>query len=485
MIDTRLTWLYYLSPNPEKTLIDVQKGLDNLAIKTLQETFNRKGVNHVLFRQCNDETVVPRTFLLPKQLDCDIYLRLFKSRNKTESIGLLLTDNSDFEVCEYSVFPNWENPRWCIPINRSLRPGKMSRMIQPSKLFSRAVTFIYRMLKVCNCDHYVFTSRLVVAHKKHNTLNDFFGCFGPDVKTGIVYTGSFGPLQKFTVELTTGDDVPFGYAKFGHSEYAITAIQNEQQAFDRLSGVCLEKVVVPELLEAQLPAFLKNKTLIVKSLDGGKALRKIDNIVISGLAELYSSTKVISGITVKKYISDLIGSLQEIDCTLLGAEYCEVKGEVSSILDCVSNYYSSTLICPLSLSHGDFTRWNVRADNSKIFVIDWEEAALRPPGHDLLSFLMAEYLLVKNLGPLKTSRLITRDINKGVLNLYLNKINWKMQMQQSHLGILFLASTLRQNLWHATFHSALKYPVKSNLQKYVTTTQLTIDSLIGENCIEI
>lgn len=484
MIDTRLTWITYFSPNPEKIVIVLPQMIEAATIKTLLDQCGEKGQPQIVQCAYSSTCFSPLSQTQLDILKCETAIYLLQSRESFNSIVKKISFAYDCTVEEYSVFPGWENSRWFVPRKRSLWFGRMSRMIQPSRFVAKLAVAVFRFLKQFDKAHYLFPCRLFVAQNGKSSFLDFFEGLGAGVRTGIVYTGSFGPLQKFTVELLRDNDCPFAYAKFGQSEFARKAIQNERKALKSLATLALSKVVTPELIDAPLPETLEGRTLIIKKLDGGKQLQHITDTVISGLAELFTATQDSGSTSVREYTNTLASSLQDLDCSEFAQEFNKIRDDVVAILHKIATQIDNSIIMPLALSHGDFTRWNIRADEEKIYAIDWEEAAMRPPGHDLLSFIMTECILVKHMKPETSAILLRQEINEGLLKKYLSLINWKGQLQEYYLGILFFVSMLHSNLWHAALHCKHCYPDKSNLHGLVTTSWLSIDLLVTD-CNEI
>ncbi|MFH2124857.1 MAG: phosphotransferase [Pseudomonadota bacterium] len=473
MIDTRLTWITYFSPNPGKVVIVLPQMIEADTIKTLLDQCGEKGQPQIV--QCAHSATCFSS-LSQTQLDnlkCDTAIYLLQSRESFCSIVKKISLAYDCTVEEYSVFPGWKNSRWFVPRERSLGFGKMSRMIQPSRLIAKIAVTVFRFLKVLGKAHYLFPCRLIVAHNSNLSFFNFFEGLGAGVKTGIVYTGSFGPLQKFTVELLKGNDGLFAYAKFGQSEFARQAIQNERKALKKLATLALSKVVTPELIDAPLPETLDGRTLIIKKLDGGKQLQHITDTVISGLAELFTATQDSGSTSVREYTNTLASSLQELDCSELDQEFKKIRDDVVAILHKIATQIDNSIMLPLALSHGDFTRWNIRADEEKIYAIDWEEAAMRPPGHDLLSFLLAEYLLVTQAESGQVVPRIIAEVTKGILNTYIEKIGITKNSSTCDnglLGIFFFSEVVRSNLWHIKMHIRYNYPGKKSLADLVKTS---------------
>ncbi|MBI9046762.1 MAG: phosphotransferase [Anaerolineaceae bacterium] len=473
MNDTRMTWVTYFSPNPENVVIVLPQDINAAAIETLLDQCGEAGQPKFVRQVDSSTSVSPLTESQLDDLGCDTAIYLLRNRSSFKSIKKAIHSIRDCKVEEYSVFPGWSNPRWIVPKERSLWFGKMSRMIQPTKLVPKFAVAIFRVLKLIGMSHYLFPCRLIVAYNKKSSFKNFYSGLDADVRTGIVYTGSYGPLQKFTVELVRGDNRPFAYAKFGHSELSKQAINNERKILNDLRKLPLKKVVFPEFVDVKLPEIIGSRTIIIKKLAGGRSSQKYTDTLIYGLAEIFKATEDHNSLGVKEYIKALINCLQELSCTGLQHEYLKMRDDVLSILYKISTRPDNYATLPLCLSHGDFTRWNVRADDDKIYVIDWEESTMRPVGHDLLSFLLREYLSVSKAEPETVVPRIIEEMSKGLLDQYLEKIdttNSPSLIDKSLISIFFFSEVFRSNLWHMNMHSLYNYPEKKSLGDLVKTS---------------
>lgn len=475
MNDTRMNWVTYFLPKPEQITVVLSAQIKTPAIQTLLNNCGGKKEANLTKQDNPSRHFTPLSTRQLERFGNNTIIYLTHCRESFESIRHKINSTSTYSVEEYSIFPGWNNPRWCIPRSRSLRPGKMSRMIQPSRLLAKIAVTIYRILKLFNSTHYLFPCRIIVVHKQLPSFLNFFSSLRGEIKTGIVYTGSFGPLQKYTVELLR-DNHLFAYAKFGANKFSKKAIQNERTVLRRLSKLTFNNIITPELIEAPLPEILANRTIIIKRLVGGKPLQKITSVVVSSLAELFTTTVDANSTSINQYIDTLQKTLIELDCADLAHGFCKIRDDIISILDKMVMRYTDNAMLPLSLSHGDFTRWNIRADNKKIYAIDWEEANMRPPGHDLLSFLMAEYFLVKKTDTKQMIPQMVKEVTNGkTFNNFLRTIQSteiSPIIDNSLLGILFFSEVIRSNLWHLIMHGKNNYPEKESLDNLIRAAWL-------------
>jgi len=461
MNDTRMNWVLYLSPIPEQTAIVLPKNIDVPVIQTLR---NQTMVKIVQQQSCANR-FTPLSAQQLRELDRQVICYFIQSKESFRSIKRKICSNSKYSIYEYSIFPGWNNPRWCIPRTCLLGPGKKSRMIQPLRLLAKLGVIVFRALKITNCAHYIFSSRLIIAQKQPSLIN-FWNCIEPGVKTGVLYTGSYGPLQKYTVELLNQEGVLFAYAKFGDSDHSQKAIQNEVTTLNNLRELHLTKMRVPEIVEISLPNTLADKTLIVRNLVGGKPLHRITSVVVSALSELFIFTAE-QKISVPRYTNLLISSLMELDCSSIEKSLMKKRDEVVSALKNIMACFDNSILLPLGLSHGDFTRWNISADSNSLYAIDWEEAKMRPPAHDIFTFLLTEFFLVSSSKQEKEAKqTIVELLNHTALTRYLQQIGRSINLSlldKKLFCLFFFAETLHSNLWHLIMHYHYDFPPKNSL----------------------
>ncbi len=485
MIDSRLTWLKHFDSDPKRIAVIFSVKFNEVWRNSLRSLWKGKEEPKIFEFDSECNSFNPLSIDKIQASGCDTFIYLTQSRESSNSIKNKLHVADQVKIAEYSVFPGWNNPRWFVPEWRLLSKGKMSRMIQPSRTIARIAVILFRLLKEFGAPHIIFPCRLIVVGKKNKRVNqnekrsfiNFFQKKNMRVRTGILYTGSFGPLQKFTVEILGENNSPVAYAKIGHNKYTKRAISNEYNTLKRLSELSLYKMKTPRTIEFALPKNLSQQTLIVKTLSGGNKVTCVTNTIIEGLAELFDATLESRNITIKAYIEKQIKSLANKDDTYLEAEYKKMRNEAISVLQNIDSYINDTAILPLSLSHGDFTRWNIRADDNTIYVIDWEEAEMRPPGYDILSFLLAENVLVIRNKPERAVRILYQEITKGIMPKFFSCIKWNEMKLAELSGIFFCVSFLNSALWHSRMHAMLNYPQKDNLYELAQIVCMTMSAL--------
>lgn len=473
MTDPRFSWIKYLTQSSQKTIFVIPKGFQRFDLNSHQGIHNTCTTIKMLTGLSNISTFVPlyRNTILSEDFELIFYV--VQTRESSKNIQRKLALEGQNPIIEYSIFPSIKNPKWFIPKWRTLGFGKMSRMIQPSSFIAKTAVFLLRALKKLDQTDLVFPCRLIVANRKNinlknkRSLINFYQNETIGIKSGIVYTGSYGPLQKFTIELLKKDQRPFAYAKFGQNKYTHHAIENEKSTLLKLQTIQLRKIKIPELLHLKNTSDkFSEQLLLIKTLEGGKPLVSISPALIDGLVELHNTTKQTYPTVVKEYINKQLYLIQKQQ-SYISETNRSLKEDIVTILKHLLDELKSTDTFPLSLSHGDFTRWNIRVGPNSIYVIDWEEAAMRPPGHDLLSFFATEYFLALQMRRKKaTQMLLSQFSNQGTFYGFIKKIKFSdsnFNVDNDLLGICFFSEIFRSNLWHIRKHQEHGYPSKKSL----------------------
>ncbi len=476
--DSRLNWIICLTHFPEKIAVVFSQTIKAPVLKSLFKQCKSSGMT-VVSDHHRGNGFLPLSQSQLNELGCDAAVYITDCRDSIASIIKKINLISNFFIEEFIVFPGWSNPRWCISHNRSLKPGKISRLIKPVNIIAKIAVIIFRLLKTLNISQHLFSCRIIFAYHDKISFVNFFQTIGPNIRPGIIYTGSFGPLQKFTVELIDNKSNPFAYAKFGFNDFIKQAIQNEKKTLKQLKALSLSRIIVPELLEVQVPELFYDRTMITKHLEGGKPLQSVTDTLLAGLGELIKATQDNNSLTLKKYFDSLVESLHELNCSDIDQKITAIRDGVIAVLEKIALSFDSSIMLPLALSHGDFTRWNIRSDNQRNYVVDWEEASMKPLGHDLLTFILVENLLIHHYKQERIVLIMENEIKVGVLNRFLdeNGIN-QGTVNNSMFGILFFAEVIRYNIWHISMHNQFKYPIKESLYDFVNTSWACMSALL-------
>ncbi len=473
--DPRLRWLkYFISEGG--LVIFLPANATEATITTLRDDAATEASIQIIDQQQNLSSIsLARTSNEKKKVEG--ILHLMKSRESSTTVSRKFSACGKKIISEYAVLPSWENPRWFVPKHRTLAPGRMSQMINPSRPLSRVAISAFRFLKGIGQEQLIFPDRLFISRRisdvSYDLDNTLLGKIGKQVEEqvfpGIVYSGSFGPFQKFTLELLNRDGKPVAFAKIGHNKYSKEAIHRESIALEQMYSLNLETMRVPKVLGMMTLGKWNDMVLIQKLLEGGKMIQGLSKVCLQGLIDLFHATRQKEALPLQEYLTKLCSRLKTLDTSSLTDHYRNIRDDVINNLTNLGIQFPDSVIFA-SLGHGDFTRWNVRENHQSLFVIDWEEAGFRPPGHDLFNLLFSETLQARRRGPEAVIDEFASAIGKKderSCKAYFVETLQTCQLKPDLLIILYLAEKLAYSLEHVEQHRLGGYSEKESFARII------------------
>lgn len=411
MFDARLTWIKYLMPLSGMTIVRSIDRKSN-ALKSLEQYFSEYESFIKIVKDCSHGVFRP----LVSDSKYDLVLYLIDNRVSRRFIQTKLNKASQRVVAEFTIVSGWQNPRWFISKERKLRLRTGVNIFNPSRMMSRIAIKLFSSLWISKSNHFILPCRIILASKRNNfnllkkvnhgqnfqkLCNEKCG----SGKFGIIYSGTPGPLQKFTVELINKDSNPLAYAKFGHDQFTQNAITREADALNEIGSLTFNILKVPKLMGVETTEFWDDKVLFQKHLAGGTSAKKLSKPIFQALVELFFKTKTNQLIPISTFVNQFSERMDRLNNLIISNELSNSSISLLKIIKILNELFGEQKI-PLSMSHGDFTRWNVREDGENVYAIDWEEAKLRAPGHDLLNYLFRESLFCNSSNPEKAGRIL-------------------------------------------------------------------------------
>lgn len=494
MKDFRLTWLKYLAPSSGMIIVVPQ----NFNPPTLQDLSNQFDNNFKIriFHEGNHSA-----FFLPlskqniKHMRINKIVYLVNSRESSRRIHRKMQIVGQQVTAEYSVLPDWRNPKWFVPRDRIMGLSYMPRIMSPTRLIARMGMEVFKMLRNIGYEQFLFPSRVIITQKSSSTaitspLNNSYDLYQlcneieKFVKPGIMFTGQYGPHQNFTLEMLRNDNQSIAYVKFGHKEYSNKFLKHEHSILENLGPLLPATVKIPVSLGIRTLKISGDTVHIQKKLEGGKPVKGISSLIVQALSDLFVKTRQRDMVSVDQYGRMICKTLERMKEMNLSSEYSTICTNVILFVADIGNRLHSTKI-PLSLSHGDFTRWNIRADSDVIYVIDWEEAAMRPPGYDLLSFLFAENLLAQQMEPEKVVQeflKVSVKENSGFCHDFFSKTLGGCYSDHRIFVFLYLAETISNSLSFIEEINRLHYSLEKKHTIVLRTTWIALQRLYKSIC---
>jgi len=255
-----------------------------------------------------------------------------------------------------------------------------------------------------------------------------------------IFTGTVGPNNKILI-YEEGSKENYFY-KLAHSPKAFTLIKGEETAlkkiksFNPTSFIYPKSEIIGNVLKMEDLSFLKTRCPY------------LSNLHQDALSEIYKNSIVSLEFNSLPIFEEVKEKLLKIEKS---SDLRLPKGLIRKLrllFDDVENQIIDAAFC-----HGDFTPWNMYANNEKIAIYDWElSSPLMPIGFDAFHFIMQQGILV--------SRTPWKDIHKEIKNRISTELlsKWSLLSKKSvndYLKIYLLINTVsylhlyaEQTKWH-------------------------------------
>jgi hypothetical protein len=230
--------------------------------------------------------------------------------------------------------------------------------------------------------------------------------------------GTPGSHRKPVIQALTTDGSIVGYAKVGFNEATKGLVQNETDFLQRLTGLSLDSFRTPTVLYA---GWWEDRFLCVQSAPEAKAQyapRTLTSLYLDSLKEL--KTVHLRWMPLEKSVF-WTTLLERIE----GTENSYYKHVLRQGVHVAEALAEKMAALPFHLCHGDFTPWNAKLVNKRLFLFDWEYADLEaPPGLDLVHFLYQTKTLLEKRSPVRIYReLQKKEVYRGLISIHLENFD--------------------------------------------------------------
>jgi thymidylate kinase len=250
----------------------------------------------------------------------------------------------------------------------------------------------------------------------------------------VLFTGTIGPNRKAVL-----------YAN--NSFYKIAITPNASQLIRREYDV-LEKIN-PVISSFEIPKATIISKDIVQLNDvskNGERIKKITSNHLAALLEFYTVEKQ----TIKVGDWDLFNSLKNDFRSINDPRIPKnLTRKINTILDTIPD----NELIELSLSHGDFTPWNMYQKKDKLAIYDWELAQFdRPKAFDYFHFIIQNGILVNHESWEKIYADIRKIDNNSFASIF---FNYDLEELNNYLKYYLLINCMQylkiyseQKNWH-------------------------------------
>ena len=183
-----------------------------------------------------------------------------------------------------------------------------------------------------------------------------------------VYAGTPSPNQKASLLLISDRGELLAVVKLALRVTADSLVDNEADWLNRLASIPFIRERIPKLLaHGELAS---GRHYVVKTVSSGSAKEQgFTERHIRFLTALGRSSLVAAPYTESKGFRALLQSYAQVRPTLDEA----AARALSAALEACSSRLAGW-VGPLTLSHGEFSSWNICAQDDELFVFDWEYA---------------------------------------------------------------------------------------------------------------
>jgi len=308
--------------------------------------------------------------------------------------------NKLFRFKEYAIVPSINDPRWILPLeNRKLSVASLD-LYQPSLAGAKLKKIILRVLLNLGLSNLLPVSRFYHFYSKgregdKRLKGRIKRHLGIDEIHLALSTGTPPVGRKVTAQVMNREGEILGYARISPNPDVYDLFQNEKDCLDYLNSIRIENFLVPKALDlGELgKARYLFQSIPSEKLDRGPA--DLEDIHINSLVELFNKTSKPVKIEDSKVLNDISARLQLIKGNIEDSKLRLLNEGLESVKSKLINETPR-----LGLVHGDFTPWNTRMCEGKLYIFDWEWVRRdAPPFQDLYHFDISRFVFVKHLTP--------------------------------------------------------------------------------------
>jgi hypothetical protein len=186
-----------------------------------------------------------------------------------------------------------------------------------------------------------------------------------------IFTGTVGENRKVLIEIHDKNDI-LVFIKIAIEIDSTKLVANEIAKLLYLHEVEFKRLVIPKVLDSSIDGIVELSNIKPRNSFQNS---KLTSLHIEAVAELYSKFS-----SYAKWIDLIALSAARDRVTLLLGDYRVInsleKNRLHSLAEQILFLINSLVDCelatPISLSHGDFTPWNMFISNNSLHLLDWE-----------------------------------------------------------------------------------------------------------------
>jgi len=231
-----------------------------------------------------------------------------------------------------------------------------------------------------------------------------------------IFMGSAGPNRTLLLELNNGG-IPTHFIKIPVNEQSAITIANEEENIKLFNSKNFKSFNVPKLVENKI-----RDVLIIENIKPKRASRsnKLLKLHFTALGELASKTTEFYQLKNTSFWQAIVYSLSQLE---QGGQYANIVNQLFQLKE----ELSTTKNIITSLSHGDFTPWNIYLGTKKIHIYDMEHSSNQVPllndffhfhfQSGVLSKRIAINKIIENIKQACSNKDISKIIKKNNVNI--------------------------------------------------------------------
>ena len=305
---------------------------------------------------------------------------------------------------DFRLFHYVNNPdgtlRWIIPSDA--QSATFITLYNSQSVKATLYKFIARTAFSLGCKKYLMSGSFLMKPDLITNVKTKYGIKENEQFT--LFTGTRGENRKIILEINDGDHTTH-FIKISFSDKAKKNLQNEIDMLTTLNKYDYTSLSMPHVEEGRVKG-----TARLSNIKPGIVIpaQRITEIHLKALAELYNvhhEEKIILETAAWQTIENNLQWMYNEHPLINNMDEFKTR-RIIHLLGKLSTSLPVDMEIPVSVSHGDFTPWNMYMDSKRLYVYDWELAKNGIPMlFDLFHFVFQSQVLLlrKDFSEIKES----------------------------------------------------------------------------------
>ena len=329
-------------------------------------------------------------------------------------------DYPGMEILDWSMVNNPDgSPRWIYP--STLRRPRFLAFYNFNYRKARLYKFLVKTAFFLQMPALVRNGRMTIHHRAPVQVETLIAVAGRDY---AIFTGTAGPNRKVVVA-EGGEREPRSFLKIALDDRSAANIENEYQSLCLLRHIPMKGVVVPKV-SVVIPKGSKTPARAIR-LSNIKPVR-VQKDRNFGHAHYRFLRNLFDASFERKYYSqtEIASETHERLRRLASHPRLGERGGARELFDKLvaleSRFRATNPMIGVSMSHGDFTPWNVYSSGDSLFVYDWEICRQDMPVlFDLFHYVIQGKVFAVNASAPELQEELDRLLNLPILARFLRE----------------------------------------------------------------